>query len=244
MGLKIADLLRWKTTIDLKDELGTPILDDKGNPVTIYMRVVGDQDLQEAFKLARVRSADKRRQLRDETSVEFKDQVLPIREASREDCIELIKVARSQDFNSEAFANTERPEEVTLEEIAVDPDAPTLEEQEKLDAANEAVQKEYEEAIKSYIETKLNQIDAEFAKVPLKELRGIAELEVSNIVSLELFLSEVLDQKIVAACYLDKTFKERAFDSVEEYRNSASVIKDQISKGYMNLELGTREIKN
>jgi len=244
MGLKIVDLLRWKTSIVLKDEYDKILLDEKGNPVTIYMRVVGDQDLQDAFKLARVRSAEKRKTLRDETSLEYLDQVAPIKEASREDCVELIKTARTQTFQSEAYANVERPEAVKIEEIAVDPDAVSLEEQEQLDAANEKIDKEYEEAIKTYTETRIKETDVEFESVSIENVRSIAELEVSNITSLAIFLQEVLDYKIIMACYTDKALTQKAFDSVAEYRSSNTFIKTQISEAYMRLELGADEIKN
>jgi len=244
MGLKIVDLLRWKKSIILKDESDKILLDEKGNPVTIYMRVVGDQDLQDAFKLARVRSAEKRKTLRDETSLEYLDQVAPIKEASREDCMELILTARTQTFQSEAYANVERPDAVTIEEIAADPDAVSLEEQEQLDAANEKVDKEYVDAIQTYIETRQKETEVELESISLENIRGIAELEVSNITSLALFLQEVLDYKIIKACYTNKALTEKAFDSVEEYRSANSHIKAQISEAYMRLEIGADEIKN
>ena len=114
MGLKIAELLRWKTSIQLKDADNQLILDDKKKPVTVYLRVVGDEDLQNAYKEARVHSAEKRRVLRDETSVEFKDQIEPIRDASREDCMELIKIARTQNFQAEANLGVTRPDDIKL----------------------------------------------------------------------------------------------------------------------------------
>jgi len=246
MGIKISDLLRWKSEIILKENLAEdakPITKD-GKPVKIYMRVVGDEDLQDAYKSARVHSATKRKALRDETSLEFKDQVLPVREATKEDCLELIKVARSQNFQSEAYANTERPDDIKLEEIAVDPDAPTLEEQEQLDAANAKLEEDFNKAIKEYIETKMTEIDAEFADISLENTRSIAELEVSNITSLSIFLQEVLDAKIVAACYTDKGYTEKAFTDIDDYRSSASIIKEQVSKAYMDLELKTEDVKN
>lgn len=243
MGLKIVDLLRWRESFVLKDEDDKDIIVD-GKPVKIYMRVVGDQDLQDSYKAARILSADKRRALRDETSLEFKDQVLPIREASREECVELIKVARSQNLQSEAYANTVRPDDVKLDEIAIDPDAPTLEEQERLDAANEKNVKDFEAALTEYVTTKTAELEQELAVLSIEDLRVIAEAEVSNITSLSLFLQEVLDHKIVAACYTNSALTDKAFDSVAEYRQSAPIIKKQISEAYMKLEAGTEEIKN
>lgn len=243
MGLKIVDLLRWRGSVELKDQYDKPILDN-GKPVTVYLRVVGDQDLQNAYKVARIHSAEKRKQLRDSTSLEFKDQVEPIREASKEECIELIVTAREQNFGAEAYANTVRPEAVKLEEVAVDPDSPTLEEQEKLDAENAAVDAEFQAALAEYITSKKSQLADELALVELDELRKTAELEVSNITSLGLFLQAVQDYKMVYACYNDKAYKERSFDSIDEYRETLDIIKDQLLRKYAQLELGTDDIKN
>lgn len=244
MGLKIADLLRWRNSVQLKDPDGNPILDSKGQPVTVYLRVIGDDDLQNAYKVARVISSDTRKKLRDKESIEFKDQVEPIREATKEECIQLIKTARTQNFDALAYSNIERPDPVELEEIAEDPDAPTLEEQEKLDAANAAQDEEFQKALKEYRETKERELEEELNQKPLEELRTQAEEEVSNITSLALFLQAVQDYKMIYACYNDKTFKERSFDSIEEYRSTHTVIKDQLAEAYFRLEAGTGDLKN
>lgn len=243
MGLKIVDLLRWRGSVELKDTDGKPILYDK-KPVTVYVRVIGDQDLQNAYKVARVHSAEARKKLRDHESLEFKDQVEPIREATKEECIELILTAREQNFGSDAYANTERPELVRLEEIAVDPDAPTLEEQEKLDATNEKVEQDFQNALKEYVETKKVSTKEELENTELEELRRLTELEVSNITSLGLFLQTVQDYKMIYACYNDKTYRERSFDSIEEWRETPTVIKDQLLAMYSKLEQGSEDIKN
>ncbi len=243
MGLKIADLLRWRGSVELKDAEGKPILYEK-KPVTVYVRVIGDQDLQNAYKVARVNSAEARKKLRDETSLEFKDQVEPIRDATKEDCVELILTAREQSFGSDAYANTERPDLVKIEEIATDPDSPTLEEQEKLDAENARVENEFQTALKEYIETKKKEIKAELETLDIEELRKQAELEVSNITSLGLFLQTVQDYKMVYACYNDKTYRERSFETIEEWRETPTVIKEQLLELYSKLELGSEDIKN
>ena len=75
-------------------------------------------------------------------------------------------------------------------------------------------------------------------------MRTVAELEVSNISALTIFLQEVLDYKIIAATFTDKEYTQKAFDSIAEYRSTDSVIKNQISDAYMALELATEDIKN
>jgi hypothetical protein len=243
MGLKIADLLRWRTSVELKDENGKPILDN-GKPVVVYLRVIGDQDLQDAYRIGRVHSSDKRKKLRDKESLEFKDQVEPIREASKEECIDLIKTARQQNLNSQAYANVTRPDLVKLDEVAADPDAPTLEEQEKLDAENTKIEEDFRKALDEYVETKTKELNEELDGKSIEELREIAELEVSNITSLALFLQEVQDYKMTCACYNDKQYREKSFDSIDDYRATHPLIKEQLIEAYNKLEMGVDEVKN
>lgn len=244
MGLKISDLLRWRGSIELKNADGSAIKDDHDKPVSVYLRIVSDPDLDLIYKNARVMSGDMRKKLRDTESTEYKDQVLPIKEATQEEAIELIKTARQQNYGTQAYANMIKPDLIKIEEIAVDPDAATLEEQEQLDAANKKQDEEFQEALEAYVNTKMEEDQEELSKLSIEELRAIAELEVSNITSLGYFLQIVQDLKMVYGCYNDKTYRERSFDDLEDYRVTSDVIKTQLLQKYRELEFGNDEIKN
>lgn len=243
MGLKIADLLKWRTAVILNDQNGNPILDDKKNPVTVYLRVIGDNDLEEAHRQARIRSATIRKELSDSTSDTYKDRVAPIMEATREDCIGIIMQYRTSNLDAEARVNTVRPELVKLEEVAVEPDAPTLEEQERLDSEQEAQDKEYSDALKNYVETRTAVIKAEVEAMSDDELRETAKTEISGVIALAEFFTALMEQKIFRGTFTDKTCKERAFDSIEEVREANSTIRQQLMDAYLELEYDPDKVK-
>jgi hypothetical protein len=245
MGLKIADLLRFRSEVTLTyPNTEKPILDDKGKPVVVYLRLIGDDDLEKSHKLARLSSSEIRAQLRDPATDLYRDRVAPIIDESRETCIEIIKSARASNLDAEARSAVERPNLPDIEEFAIDPDAPTLEEQEKLDAESEALEAKYQEDIKDYIAVKTNQIADELSQLSDEEISAQAAIEIVNITALAEFFNELMVQKIVRGAYTDKTYKEKAFDSFEEFRNSDKWIKDQLINGYLKLEIDPDQLKN
>ena len=68
---KLADLLRWKKEVTLRDKNGKKL-------ETVYLRVIGDNDMQEIYRSARITSADRRKNLRDPESEDYRDNVEPI----------------------------------------------------------------------------------------------------------------------------------------------------------------------
>lgn len=242
-NFKLVNLLRWKEEIPLKDTSDKPILD--GNkPVTVWMRIIGDSDQQEAYRMARIKSAEKRLALRDITSPDYLDQVQPITEADRETCVELIRASRGSNFTSEALANVERPDLPKMEEIAKDADAPTLEEQEQMDKVIANMEKEYQAAIDEYITTRRTELDSELKDMPLDQLRVQAMYETSNALALGVFLQEVQLEKVWRSVYMDEACQIPGYESVEEFKSQHSHIKNQLIKAYEKLETPPEEVKN
>lgn len=241
---KLVNLLRWKKALSLLDGDDKPILDEKKKPVKVWLRVIGDEAQQDAYKIARVKSAEKRFALRDISSLDYKDQVMPIIEADRETCEELIKISRGSNFTGEALANVERPDLPKLDEVAVDADSPTLEEQETLDKTIADIENEYQTAIDTYVQTRGTELDAELKALDLDDLRVRAMFETSNALALNTFLVEVQDEKAWRSVYMDEACTIPAYDSVKEFKEQASIIRTQILEAYADLELPPDEIKN
>lgn len=241
---KLVNLLRWKKALVLLDDNGNPILDEKKKPIKVWIRIIGDEDQQEAYKMARIKSAQKRAILRDLNSSDYKDQVLPIMEADRETCEELIKISRGSNFTGEALANVERPDLPKLEEISTDADSPTLEEQEKLDKLILDIEKEYQAAIDTYVRTRGSELDAELKELSLDEIRVQAMFETSNALALNTFLVEVQDEKAWRSVYMDEACTTRAYDSVDEFKQQHGSIKRQILQEYADLEVSPDDVKN
>src|SRR3990170_5609765 len=144
---QLVDLLRWKKEVLLKDISGNPLK-------SVYLRIIGDYDLQESYRLARIASSKKRALLRDTESDDYKDEVNILDEATPEQCLEIIMAAKSTAFENEAVSANERPELLGIDAVAMDPDAPTLEEQETLDKKREDAEQAYQKNLVEYVETK------------------------------------------------------------------------------------------
>src|SRR3989304_2471057 len=155
-----------------------------------------------------------------------------------------IKTARGANWNAEAISITIREDEPKIDEFAVDPDAPTLEEQEKLDAETKKRELNYETKLEEYINTRTKELEDSLESLTLEDIRKIAKFEVSNLLPLSIFLQEVQDQKVFRSVYEDKLLKDRGFNTVEEFRGAHPFIKQQLINAYNNLEIGPDEVKN
>lgn len=234
---QLVDLLRWKKEITLKNMDGNPLR-------TVYLRIIGDYDLQESYRLARIASSKKRALLRDIESDDYKDEVNILDDATSEQCLEIILAAKSTLFENEAVAANERPELLEIETVAIDPDAPTLEEQEILDKKREEFEQEYQKKLVEYVETKKVELTTLLESLSLKEQQAMAKEELSNIVALGVFMEELNNQKVWRSTYIDKYFKERGYSSADEFRDAHPMIRNQLIDAYRLLEIGPEELKN
>lgn len=233
----LSQLLRWRTEYILKNTDGTELK-------KVWIRVIGDHDLQEAYKLARVASAEKRARLRDVDSIDYKDEVLSFLDADAATCRELIRASKENSWTSQALSIVVRPDEAKISEIAVDPDAPTLEEQEKQDALNKEIEEKYQKSIEEYVAQKRIELDAELDQLELKDIQRIAQAEASVLLPLITFMNELLEQKVWRAVYEDKELTIHGFDSIEDFRATKQEIRDQLLAEYTRLEQGLDGLKN
>lgn len=233
----LSDLLRYKQKVDLKNERDEII-------ATTWLRVIGDHDQQESYKLGRVASAKKRAALKDETSTDYIDEIEPFDMASREECLQIIVASRSSNFTAEAISANNREELPTLKDVAIDPDAPELEEQEKLELLKLEREVAYQKKLDEFVQTKVTELNASLESLSVEELRDLARQEAANILALTVFVTTVAEEKTWRAVYEDEFCKHRSFESVEEFRNLHPDIKEQLMLAYQKLEMGPAEIKN
>lgn len=241
MGLKISELLKWKTSVTLMKD-GQPILFE-GKPVVIYLKVINDDQLEKAHLSARVASANVRKLLQDPTTEMFRDRIEPISGATEEECKNVIVQYRTANLDSEARVNVVREDLPEIEEFAVEPDAPTLEELEKLDAAIIAQEEEYEKKVKEYVDDRTTVIKAELDNLELDELRKIATENMFGFLALAEFFTALMAEKISRAAFTDDTYTTKAFDSADDFLDSDTIIKDQLIEAYSNLEYNPESIK-
>lgn len=233
----LSDLLRYKQKVDLKNEQDEVI-------ATVWLKIIGDHDIQDSYKLGRVASAKKRAILRDTTSNDYIDEIEVFENASKEECIATIVAGRSSNFTAEAISANSREELPTLRDVAVDPDAPQLEEQEQLQFLKLQREIDYQKKIDEYVETRTTELRAELETKDLDKLREEAKEQAINILALTEFVEVVSEQKTWRAVFEDEECKKHAFASVNEFRNLHQLIKNQLILAYQQLEINPTEIKN
>jgi hypothetical protein len=236
--VSLVDLFRYKKEIMITDPV-------TGRDVKkIWVRVLGDMDLNKAYKAARLASAAKRDALRNPETEDYKDEVLGVVELSPEEKREVIKTARLSNIISEAISATIRPELPKLEEVAVDPDAATLEELENLDKEEIKVEKEYQSKIDEYVTLRTQEIDIQLQSLSVEELDKQAMQEVSVLVPFALFMTELNVNKALYGTFQDKDCKTKEFETADDFRQLPKAIQDLIIDEINNLEIHGSEIKN
>lgn len=241
---KLTNLLKWKKVIRIKDERGLAAKDEEGNPIVVYMRVIGDKDFEDASLKARYASASRRVALSVAGSEDYISNVAIFDNATKEQCIEMIVQGRGANWTGEALSNVTVPELPKIEDVARDPDAPTLEELEKLDKMALDIDKEYRAELEQYVKTREEVLRVELDAKPLEELIELAKQEVIVVLSIQMYLDTLIDEKVWRAVYQDEEYTLREFTSVEEFQNLNARLKEYLREEYRRLEAGLEDIKN
>ena len=240
----LTNLLKWKKTITILDKNGKPVFGEDGKPRKVYMRVVGDQALKESYSIARVVSAEKRKRLRDTNSMDYKTEVDIFEGASKEATIQSIKIANASVWTSQAMSVVVRPDEIGLETVAADPDAPTLEEQEKCDALNKEQNEKYVQSLQEYVLQQSNILETELALMSEEELKEVAKKAQIDNIPLGAFLERVQMEKTWRGCFDDEKHTVHSFDNFEDFIDLETHIKAQLISEYTKLEFTGEDAKN
>lgn len=236
MGI-LSDLFKWKRQIEIKGS-------DDSVQATVWIRILGDWDLSESYKAARVESAKMRVKIRDEQSDDYLNEVSALETFTDEELRLLIRNTKASDYLTEAFAVLNRGELPSIEEVAAQPDGPTLEEQEKLDKLTKEIDEKYQKDVSDYIEAKSEELYTKLKKLKREELYGEAKKAIQDLIPTRVFSTELADQKAYRATYEDEACKIRAFPNVQEFRNADTAVRTQIIVAYSTLEINPEELKN
>lgn len=234
---KLTELLKYKAEVTLKDKNSEDL-------AKVWVRLLGDEDLKEAFKFSRIASNKKRVSLSNPESSDRQDTVAQLAEQPLADLIDIIVAARENEFGAEAAVTVDREDLPEIASVAKRPDAPTLVEQEKLDQLIEEQEAAYQKALEEYIQTRITELRAEMTEKPFDEVVELASESLINIEALQRFLEELNDQKIFRGTFSDKDCTERAFENIEEAKDAHPLIKTQLLEAYNALEISGDDIKN
>lgn len=230
--VNIEKLFRWGSSVDLMDEYGNKKL-------SVYVRLVGDAELNRARVSAIRRSAEFRNKLKDPKSEErfvFIDNVIAVID-DRDEFINKILLLEIRPITQRVIREVDVP----------------LPREPKSDALLEE-QEEYQKKVDEYPSTKNTLIRTRVTDAVEKDR---IELEKKDIPFLkkvyeDLIISELCEQEMVKrfrdycvyfATFEDESCSKKIFNDFEEYDNLPSHLKEQLLVTYSGLEINVDELK-
>ena len=230
--MDISKLFKWKIAYVIKGDDKKPFLDPDGNTVTVYLRVIGDNDLDRAKKYALRQSRKLRADYRQDPQ-----QVLPdFYEYSNDQLATLIVMNEATDVYKQAEKDSEVKYPHQTESVSLE-DAEEYEAQmsEYFDLLLEKI----EENAKAALEVRYEH----YRKMDTSVLTEKAQYTYINKI-VEGDMAKIYNDAILFySVYTDEECTEKAFSSVEDVRNSAQFLKEQLYREYTKLVLKDTDLK-
>lgn len=222
-------LFNWKKPVVIKNG---------EKEVTIYMRIVGDNDLQRARVYAFRKSAELRKKLKTEDTDERVAFLQELESFSDEKLlVETVLLLSMQDYRTEALRTVEVPLPNEPKSTA------TTEEQEKYQAEVDAYPQKFADALTDDIENRIKEDRKELKQMSFERLYAKYEkLLIDQLASDELNRA-YYSRLIYHACFMDEDCKYNLFESFDEFDNYPPFIKEYLVDEYQKLEMGMDALK-
>lgn len=226
----ISKLFAWGREVTIVDSIGEDLF-------TVFMRVVGDAEINQARVYALRKSAELRKKLKIKDSDERLAFIPELDEVETENIIELILNQSIKDLASKIVKEIQFP---LPKELKSDT---TLEEEEKyqkeVDEWPEKRELFISEKIQQRLEVEREKLKKQDKKELIKEFENIL---INNMCESEMIKS-FTEMSAYFSVYKTDSYKERVFNSVEEFSNLPSNIKEQFIRNYESLDIRADDLK-
>jgi hypothetical protein len=226
----ISILFKWGTPVPIKDAFDHTIL-------TVYVRLVGDAETNRARTYALRESAKLRELLKTPGSDERLAYIPDWKSMRDSNLMELVI----------QFKLRELVQKVTKEVLMPLPVEPksddTLEKHENFQKEVDEYPEKREGKIKTGLDAAIKEERKYLSRLPKGELA----LEAENAIIAELCERRMYDafqaMVLTQATYHDPEYKEKYFNSVEEFENLITDFKDQLFEAYNSININTENLK-
>jgi hypothetical protein len=208
-----------------------------GEEITVFMRLVGDADLNLARVYALRNSSEFRKKLRTEGTEERLAYIAEKDNIDKENIVALILFMETRRISGDVIKeiNSKFPKELradaTLEELE--------EHQKELDSyesiTTEKISKEISDRIAKE-RKKLEKIDFETL------YKRYVEYSIDELAETEMY-KKFLDACVYYGTFTDKSLKRRLFKTIEDFQNLLPDVKEQFVNLYKQLDIDTDELK-
>lgn len=226
----VSKLFQWHNEFNLSIPTAT-------QPIKIYMRLVGDAELNRARVYAVRKSAELRRKFKDEDSDEYFAFIEDIDLIDKEQLVAFVVLQETQHLYIEASkeVTVKKPKELSSDA--------SLEEQEIFQAEVDAYPVKVHQAVTEYIRKKIEKYEKEVRAKSKEELYEIYKKMLIDSVCENQMYASFKDMCVYFSVYSDKEMTKRLFDTFEEFDNLPTVVKQNLHTYYDTLELGYDELK-
>lgn len=208
------------------------------NTLDVYIRLVGDAELNRARVFALRKSAELRRQLKDVNSEQRLARLPDFTVIDKETLVENTLTFYIREITMKAYEEVDVPEPKSLKSDS------TLEQQEKYQTEVDDYPNKLNEAVRKFIE---KEVDKERKKLSKRTKEEIVEEYEQVLINRHCENEMIIRMKEMCAflgSFMDEAYKKPVFDNFEKFDNMPTEIKKQFIEAYSSLEIGTDELKN
>jgi len=228
--VNISKLFVWKKRYDIEGING----EDK---LSVWIRVVGDADLNKARVYALRKSAELRKAFKEDDSYARLIYLSDMSDIPEDNIIQLILVASATYVTRQALEVVQTP-------YPVEPNSDAdLELMEKFQSEVDGWAQKRNDDLKKYIEEQLEKIEKELKSKTKDELvKEYEKLVIASACENEMIKS-FREMCVFYACYLDENLTEHLFQNFEDFENLPEFYKKQFVDLYREVEINTDELK-
>lgn len=227
----ITQLFKWKKKITLADGI-------TDTSINLWLRIVGDADLNRAKTYGYRQAGLLRRSLKDPNSDE---RIAYLNEmgdyTDKETLVASLIILELPEAYQRILADIDIPE--PKEPKSDSPQEMWEIYQSEVDSYSVRFSKEVDKELEKYRKTR----EKELQKVDEKEIYKLYEnLIISRLCEAEM-RDAYYDMCIFLGTYRDEQMKKRAFPTFDDYDNAHPHVKEELKKAYLDLEIGTDVLK-
>ena len=213
------------------------------NPVTkevealVYMRLLGDADVNRARVYALRKVGELNRKLSDPESDESYALIKSKDEVDKEDLINYIIAYSMRGIINRAY------KEVTVKKPVEPKSNASVSKMAKYQAEVDAYPEKYGEAISKFLKKETEKLKADLGNSNKDELyKEYKKTLVEEFGEMEA-MRAYNDMEIYLGCYKDDSYTTKFFDNFEQYDNLDSAVKQEFRAAYNSLQMGMEELK-
>jgi len=205
--------------------------------LTVFLRLIGDADLNKARVYALRSSSHLRNKLKEKDSDERLAYIPETGSVEREILVEAIAMLSIREYAQEAVKEVDIP-------YPVEPDSDAkLEKQEKYQAQVDAYPAKRDKKINEYIVKKTDERKKELNVMTDEQLFGLYEGAIISELCENEMLKKFKEFSTYSGIFNDSKYRDKTFSSLEEFQNLPFEIKEKFMVAYSELEIEQSTLK-